>query len=121
MLTKTLGQRALRTTIKNEYQTAAANTAAVTVIAAAARRIHCVHHLQWSYNGTPTGGKLTIDIGGTTEFEVDIVTGGPGGFGIELAGAANQTVTITLAAGGAGVVGKLNVQYTTELDGSEYK
>jgi hypothetical protein len=119
MLTKLIGKRALRTTVLSEQQTSADNGAATITLAAVASRAHFVHHLQWSYNGSPSGGRLFITVAGVTKFDVDVTTGGPGGFGLELAGGTNEAVVVTLAAGGAGVIGKLNVQYTTESNRPE--
>jgi hypothetical protein len=121
MLTKLIGQRALRTTIRSAQETSADNGAATITLAAVASRSHFVHHLQWSYNGSPSAGRLFITSDGVTKFDVDVTTGGPGGFGLELIGGVNETVVITLAAGGAGVIGKLNVQYTTESNRPETK
>ena len=114
MLTKNIGKRMPRASLKNAHNTSAGNDVATVTLAATPGRIQYVHHVQWSYNPAPTGGRLTITVAGNTKFEVDILAGGPGGFGIELAGGVNEAIVITLAAGGGGVVGKLNVQYTTE-------
>jgi hypothetical protein len=71
----------------------------------------------WSYSGDPTGGKLTIALGGTTIFEVDITSGGPGLLNFDKNSlydrnqTKNQTLTITLAAGGGSVVGKLQARF----------
>lgn len=91
----------------------AANTAAVLTLAAptdtARRRVFSSVH--WSYSGAPTGGRLTIASSGQSTYDVDITAGGPGylTFPDNFRGAAGQTVVLTLAAGGAGVSGKINV------------
>lgn len=92
----------------------AANTAAVITIAASEKEAWSLKGIEWSYDGTPTGGRLTVAIDGTTYLDLDITTGGPGqlefpeGFSRST---KNEEVVITLAAGGAGVTGKLTTQY----------
>lgn len=120
MLTKTIGRAAPRDTVYKELHTPAANTAAIVTLEAVAGRKHWVHHFQWSYSAVPTGGRLTITVGGVIQFDVDITSAGPGGFGVEIIGGAGQEIVLTLAAGGASVSGKLNVQYTTETATLEY-
>jgi hypothetical protein len=67
-------------------------------------------NIVWSYNATPTGGRLTVT-GGGWNVDVDIIVGGPGFIPFDFGEYAvdNNDVVITLYAGGAGVVGKLNV------------
>ena len=120
MLVKVVGQNALRETVRNAMHVPAGNTAAVITIAAVANRKHWLHNIQWSYSADPTGGRLTVTSGGVTKFDVDIITGGPGGFGLEIVGGVNEEVVITLAAGGGVIVGKLNAQYSTETNTNEY-
>jgi hypothetical protein len=64
----------------------------------------------WSYNGTPTGGNLTLN-DGSDEWDVDITTSGPGfvPFNTGFIFAQGHNVTFTIAAGGSGVVGKCGV------------
>lgn len=90
----------------------AANTAAS--IKAGRRSGHsvCIGNVAWSYSAAPTGGSLDIiDTQGVREYQVDITAAGFGGV---LTGGAwaefesNADVTLTLAAGGAAVVGKLS-------------
>jgi hypothetical protein len=91
-----------------------ANTAAVVTLAAVARTKHVIHNVQWSYSAAPTGGRIHITVAGNTVWDVDVIAGGPGGLSLAIAGAANEAVVVTLAAGGPGIIGKLNVQYTSE-------
>ena len=119
MLVKVVGQNALRETVRNALHVPAAATAAVVTIAAVANRKHWIHNIQWSYSADPTGGRLTITSGGVTKFDVDITTSGPGGFGLEIVGGVNEEIVITLASGAGAVVGKLNVQYSTETNTTE--
>jgi hypothetical protein len=91
--------------------------ATVTYAAAGANVSHCVGQIAWSYNGTPTGGNLTIQDGsGNVIFSVDITNGGPGVFTFAppKKGTANNALIVTLAAGGSGVSGKLSCTHWTE-------
>ena len=85
---------------------AAANAAAVITVTDP----RSVDWIVWSYDDAPTDGKLTMAFGETTIFEVDITAGGPGELLLDpIVGMTDTgTLTITLAAGGAGVTGKLN-------------
>ena len=90
----------------------AANTAAVVSLAAADGIYQVVAAVVWSYDNTPTGGSLIIT-DGTTTITIAIVDQGAGKLELKrpFAGAKGAGVTITLAGGGGGVTGKLNVQY----------
>jgi hypothetical protein len=91
----------------------AANAAAVVTYGADATKCHVVTGIAWSYvGGIPVGGNLLITDDGVTVFSLDIDQSGPGS--IEFArpkkqAAANKALVITLAAGGAGVTGKLSI------------
>jgi hypothetical protein len=90
----------------------AANTAAVVTLPAITGKAHVLTHVSYSYSGAPTGGSLTISDGGNVVFEQAVTATGPGEVSLPLAGIAGTTgnaVTITLAAGGASVTGRLNV------------
>ena len=92
----------------------AANTAAIVTYAAVAAVKHCVSGIAWSYvGGIPTGGNLKIeDVSGTTVFTLDIDEGGPGVIVFpkpKKAAAVNTALIVTLAAGGAGITGKVSV------------
>jgi hypothetical protein len=99
----------------NRTNAPAANTAAVVIIAGEPRRHTLICGLQWSYNAAPTGGALTVVQGGNTIWQVDIPTSGVGFIPSDetlkwKCPNEGQAVTVTLAAGGAAVTGKLNVQ-----------
>jgi hypothetical protein len=85
---------------------AAANAAAVISVT----NPRSVDWIVWSYDGAPTGGKITIKEGLVTLFEVDVTQGGPGQLLLNpiVGMTGDSVVTITLAAGGAGVTGKIN-------------
>jgi hypothetical protein len=92
----------------------AADTAAVvTLTPDSAEELLAIDHIAWSYTASPTGGRLTVAIGGVTVLDLDITTGGPGPieFGRGLVGKPGETIVVTLAAGGSGIGGKLNVSY----------
>jgi hypothetical protein len=95
----------------------AANTAAVVTYTAVTDRRHTVANVAWSYDGTPTGGRLTIEDGsGNTVFQIDITTAGPGVvyFTPPKIGSLNTTMVVTLAAPGGSVSGKLSVSHWKE-------
>lgn len=92
----------------------AANTAAVVTYAASAGVKHVITGVDWSYHGgIPTDGNLLIeDVSGTTVYSTDIHEEGPGDVIFpkpKKAAAVNTAMIITLAAGGAGVTGKVSV------------
>ena len=92
----------------------AVNTAAVVTYAASASLKHVITGVAWSYaGGTPTGGNLKIeDVSGTTVFSIDITDQGAGFFTFprpNVSAVVNTAMIITLAAGGAGVTGKISV------------
>ena len=93
---------------------AAANAAAAITVSAVVDARHVLSKVYWSYSAGPTGGKLTIT-GGPNNFEVDITTGGPGAFTFSpYICSVNTALVATITAGGAGITGKLNIEYTTE-------
>jgi len=95
----------------------AADTAAVVTLATTGtHRYHVIGSVYWSYDDDPTGGRLYIDYGGNFAFDIDITAGGPGFVFWQppVEAAKASYVIITLAAGGAGVTGKLNVHAWVE-------
>lgn len=94
----------------------AANTAAVITYAASTGFKHAIGNVHLSYDGAPTGGNLKIEDGsGTTVFSVDVTAAGPDSINFDppLMGSEGTALIITLAAGGAGVTGKVNAQHWT--------
>lgn len=92
----------------------AVNTAAIVTYGATADVNHVITGVAWSYHGgIPANGNLLVeDVAGTTVFSVDIHEEGPGGYIFpkpKKAAAANTAMIITLAAGGAGITGKVSV------------
>lgn len=94
--------------------TAAANTATVITVSAVGSVAHEIEMLAWSYDagGTLSGGRLTVESpSGTYLFDINVTSAGAGFVpfsGSCLKGASGQALIITLAAGGASVVGKLS-------------
>lgn len=94
------------------------DTDATKTIAADADHTWDVRGIYYSYDATPTGGLLTISIGGTDVFKEDIPSAGADSFVFAngdgedgLHGDKNEAVVITLAAGGSGIAGKVNILY----------
>jgi hypothetical protein len=101
----------------NQHEPAADTAAIVTKAAAGAGISHVLALVAWSYDGDPTAGSLTIvDGAGTTVFKADITAAGPGFFPFlpPLKGTANTALVATLAAGGSGISGIVNVHTWTE-------
>lgn len=88
------------------------NTAAIISKSAPPTGKYVIHGIQFSYNNTPTAGRLTVADDSGTIFDVDVTVSGPGGYSLALV--CTGAVTITLAAGGASVQGKLNSQMSLE-------
>lgn len=100
-----------------QHTTAGAANAAVThTFAAVAGQAHRLTFLLVSYSGGPTGGRITVTDGATTVLDAHVTAAGPtvlplppGG----LKGSVNTAMTVTLAAGGLSIVGKLNTGLIT--------
>ena len=92
------------------FATGAPNTAVVITLPTSRGRYEFSGSIVWSYSGQPTGGRLTV-AGGGFNLDIDIIAGGPSyvPFNIPQHATDNNPIVITLAAGGAGVVGKLNL------------
>jgi hypothetical protein len=90
----------------------AANTAAqVQYAAGGSGVVHVIGGIAWSYSAAPTGGNLQISDGSNVIFNMDITAAGSGfiPFTPPKKGSANTALTVTLAAGGPGVSGKVSV------------
>jgi hypothetical protein len=97
-----------------DVDTPDANTAAVVSYEAAGAGVcHVLAGVAWSYGGTGTltGGNLQIADGEDVIFNVDITATGLGSivFPQPKRGSANAALTITLAAGGQDISGKISV------------
>jgi len=100
------------------YHEPSANTAAVCSLSSSDTEpsdFWVLRSVQCSYDGTPTGGALTVT-DGTDTWKVDITSAGF--FSVSFVDEqrdgwrfpADTTVTITLAAGGSGVSGICNAR-----------
>lgn len=90
---------------------ASANAAAtLTFDAGGAGVKHAITGVAVSYSGAATGGKVQVKDDTTVVFEVDITAAGPTviAFPRPIKGTANKAMSVVLAAGGAGVTGKVN-------------
>ena len=107
-----------RTPVKQttaDTATSSSNAAATITYAVITGMQHTVHSLIVSYAGGTALGSIKIEDGaGTTVFFADIPAAGlyviP--LSAPLAGSKGAAMVVTLAAGGSGVVGKLNVQHS---------
>jgi len=100
----------------NDIVTSASNQSVTLTLEALEDLFHIVHQLFCQYSSTPTNGKVTVKHGNDTIFELPI-TGTTRDFTFQSplrAPGANTAMTITLAAGGSGVVGTLGVRHDTE-------
>lgn len=94
-------------------QAPAANLDAVMTLPASAGHRWELGSVRWSYSDVPVGGKLTVqwtDTGSVVRSEqYDITAGGPGFmlWSPALTMPSNVAPTVTLAAGGGGVFGKI--------------
>jgi hypothetical protein len=93
----------------------ASNTNAVVTLPAVIEKRYGVTKIVWSYSGDPTAGSLTVTDGGSTIRSIAITKGGPGAltFGA-CGGTVNSAIVVTLAAGGVGITGTLDVEYVAE-------
>lgn len=89
----------------------AANTDAEIVYAAETGKRHVITGPIYSYDALPSGGSLTVKDGTDTILAVSINNFGERQLVFEkpMSGTPGQSMTITLAAGGAGVTGKLTI------------
>ncbi len=95
-----------------DVATPVSNTAAVVTYVAVLNHSHYIDGIAWSYaGGNPTGGNLKIEDGAGVVFSMDITSAGAGfiPFSRPKYGTVGNAMTITLAAGGGGVTGKVSV------------
>ena len=89
----------------------ATNANATATLAAAGSGIkNVIDGIAWSYSGgIPVGGRVVISDGSSIVFDEDVTSSGAGFFPVRRKGTANTALTVTLYAGGAGIVGKVNI------------
>jgi len=114
MFITNLGQFTNPSVVRHDSETALANTAVVITLVAREGYRNVLHGMQWSYDTAPTGGRLTVEDGaGNSIWDVDITAAADRleSFYSVLVGSSNTAMILTLAAAGAGVIGKLNCQH----------
>lgn len=95
----------------------AVNTVAQIVLAAPGSGVsHVLGMVAWSYDGIPVAGSLTVEDDTGDLFKIDVDESGPGYFAWipGVMAAANDAVTVTLTAGGAGISGVVNIHTWTQ-------
>lgn len=96
--------------------TSAANAAATFTIGApgAGTYIQLVR-VYFGYDESPSAGLLTIDASTLTNIVIPVTSSGAGELDVPLRGAVNQALSVTLSAGGTGVVGYVAAVYRTVI------
>lgn len=114
MLVKILGSPLTTTNGLNTDHTASGSNAPVGITKFhQEERIWILDVVQYSYNKAEVVGGLTVKDGDKIVFDVDIME--PSGiFSFYLPSSPGKDLSVTLKAGGAGVVGKLNIQCHVE-------
>jgi hypothetical protein len=95
----------------------ATNAEVVVVYAPVTDGRHLITWIQWSYSAAPTAppiGRIRVQYGVNTVFDVNVIAGGPGFLPLFLRAPVNTRVRVRLASGGVGITGKLNVGYRLE-------
>ena len=108
---------ALTSAPASHAQTQSATNAVTTItLAATPGQRHRLTMLSVSYSATPSGGNVQVLDGAAPILNLDVAAVGAcvvplpaGGIG----GTAGQSMTVTLAAGGSGVVGRVNIAHVT--------
>lgn len=95
------------------------NTAAVVTVTAAPGRRHVLRQIRGSYSAAPAAGSTLIveDGSGNTIDKQYLAAGGPFEFNYDppLAGTTGAALIVTLAAGGSGISGAVQVNAYDEL------
>ncbi|MDJ0702793.1 MAG: hypothetical protein QNJ46_05885 [Leptolyngbyaceae cyanobacterium MO_188.B28] len=95
-----------------DANTSAANTAATfTISAPGVGNFIRLKALYFGYDAPPTAGTLTISATGLTSIVIPVTSEGAGFLPMALKAPDNTAVTVTLSAGGAGVVGYVGAIY----------
>lgn len=95
-----------------DYATGTNAAAVINLASVGAGRNHVVTGINCGYSATPTSGSIKIEDGsGNVVFKAPITSAGNNtiNFYPPKIGSSNTAMIITLAAGGSGVVGDLNV------------
>lgn len=95
--------------------TSALGGSAVITLPATSNVAYGVFSIGASYNNVLiTTGTLTVSVGGTVLYNIDLMDRSPFILNETFAGEANQAIVITLS-GLLGFIGKLNVNYTANI------
>lgn len=113
MFTRNAGTGVAGTAPLNKVVTSAGGAAGVITVLAVQDKRHTLHKLVWSYNTTPTGGRITVT-GGLNALDLDVSNAGPGSLSINYVCTVNTNMVVTIASGGGAVVGKLYIEHITE-------
>lgn len=95
------------------------NEECVVVYNAIARGEHLIPWICWSYSDDPAQGelgRLRVQYGTNTVFDVNITAGGAGFLPVWLRSPPGTRVRVRLAPVGAGITGKLNVGHRVERE-----
>jgi hypothetical protein len=96
------------------HNTSSANAAATFTISAPGAGIAIqICTLFFGYSAAPTAGTLTIASTGITSIVIPVTAAGAGFLQFPVRANANQALSVTLAAGGSGVVGYCSAIYST--------
>lgn len=71
----------------------------------------CLTTLEFGYSDAPTGGQITILEGPTPVFTLPVTAAGAGQIILNREYTPATAITVTLSAGGSGIVGHLDVGY----------
>jgi hypothetical protein len=88
-----------------------ATHAAASAVYPATSGRHCLSGVAWSYSASPTGGRMTILDGSNTVFDIVIGAAGYGAidFPVAKCGNTGTAMTVTVADGGVGIAGTVNI------------
>lgn len=94
-------------------QAAATNADAVVTLNGLGRGpwVH-ISRIIFSYSSAPTNGRLTVASGDEPPYAWSVTAGGIGPLGVHMR--LMEPVTVTLAAGGSGVEGRVYVEYVKD-------
>lgn len=116
MLAKSIGNKVNNNGVTCSKQNSLANASSVVTLPAVVGQRRIIESVQWSYSAAPLTGNLQIADGTNIYLDLDVTAAGAGGLTMCITALVNSAMTITLAAGGSGIIGKLAVQSTCESD-----
>lgn len=84
--------------------------AVITIAGEVGKRRH-LSKITFAYSAAPTNGRVSVTVDGVTKFSAAVTSAGPGPLNVNIPGEVNAPIVVTLAGGGSGVRGDLNVEY----------